>query len=146
MRPSSAHPGAGAPEGSPSLRLRFAAAREGGFTLVEVLVALVVTVAALTILVQGFISGGRASVVAQSATRAALVAQRVVVDLETAALPLDRGESGAFQDEPDFAWQTDSVADEPGLVLVTVTVRWIERNQERAYVLTRLMRQRTATP
>ena len=32
-----------------------------GFTLVEVLVALVVTVAALTILAQGFTTGARAS-------------------------------------------------------------------------------------
>jgi prepilin-type N-terminal cleavage/methylation domain-containing protein len=117
-----------------------------GFTLVEVLVALVVTVAALTVLVQGFISGGRASVVAQHATRAALVGQRVIVELETGALPLDRGGQGVFPDEPDFAWRTESAADEPGLVLVTVTVGWIERNQERTYVLSRLMRERPAGP
>ena len=58
-----------------------------GFTLIEVLVALVVAVAAMALLSQGFTTGARASTTAQFATRAALLAQRVVTDFETGVLP-----------------------------------------------------------
>jgi len=51
-----------------------------GFTLIEVLVALVVAVAAMTLLSQGFSTGARASTSAQYATRAAILAQRVITD------------------------------------------------------------------
>ena len=50
--------------------------RKAGFTLIEVLVALVVAVAAMSLLAQGFTTGARASTTAQHATRAALLAQR----------------------------------------------------------------------
>lgn len=120
--------------------------REGGFTLIEVLVALVVTVAALTVLAQGFTTGGRASVGAQAATRAALVAQRVIAELETTALPLSQSNRGSYPEEPDFTYETRSEAGEPGLTLVTVTVRWNDREREQTYVLTRFMRERPPPP
>jgi prepilin-type N-terminal cleavage/methylation domain-containing protein len=118
----------------------------GGFTLVEVLVAMVVAVAAFSILAQGFTTGGHAAVAARSTTTAAGLAQRVLTDLESGVLAPDQSTSGDFDDEPDFAWSTTSAADEPGLRLITVTVKWTEQNQERTYVLTRLLRERTATP
>ncbi len=61
-----------------------------GFTLVEVLVALVVTVAALTILAQGFTTGARASTVSQNETRATLLAHQVLTDLELGELSIDQ--------------------------------------------------------
>lgn len=118
----------------------------GGFTLVEVLVALVVTVAGLLILAQGFTTGARASHVSQNATRAALLAQQVITDFETGALPLNRSHSGEFPDDPDFKFQTRSEPDATGLTLLRVTIKWDERRQERTYVLTRLMRERPAAP
>jgi prepilin-type N-terminal cleavage/methylation domain-containing protein len=123
--------------------LRRAAA---GFSLVEVLVALVVTVAALSIISQGLMTGGRASLVAQNATTAAMLAERIMTGLETGDLSLGGGDSKAFDDEPEFTYETQSVPDpdEPGLNFVTVTIVWKEREEDRTYVLGRLMRDKAA--
>lgn len=115
---------------------------ERGFTLVEVLVALVVTVAALTVLAQGFATGARASTGSQNATRAALLAQQVITDLETGELTLNQSHSGTFEEAPDFAYETRSETGDPGLTMITVTVAWEQRGEKRTYALTRLMRER----
>jgi len=120
--------------------------KRDGFTLVEVLVALVVAVAALTLLSQGFMTGARASTSSQFSTRAALLAQRVMTDFETGQLSLSSSQNGQFDDEPDFSFQSKSDTGEvTGLVKLTITVKWQERNQDRTFVLTRLMRERTTT-
>jgi prepilin-type N-terminal cleavage/methylation domain-containing protein len=117
-----------------------------GFTLIEVLVALVVAVAAMTLLSQGFSTGARASTTAQFATRAAILGQRVITDLETGAVSPDGNQSGAFEDEPDFAYETTSETGEvTGLNKLTVRVKWQERNQDREYVLVRLLRTGSGT-
>ncbi len=116
----------------------------GGFTLIEVLVALVVAVAAMALLAQGFTTGARQSVASQYATRAALLAQRVITDLETGYLPSDTNQNGTFDDEPDFTY--DTVSETPdfttvsNLMKVTVNIRWKERNADQAFVLVRLLR------
>lgn len=120
--------------------------RNRGFTLIEVLVAMVVAVAAFSVMAQGFALGGQASVTAQQTTRAAVLAQRILADLETGALASDRSANGDFDDEPDFRWEVESRADDPGLVQLTVTVRWSEHGRERTYALVRLWRERTAVP
>jgi len=120
--------------------------RQQGFTLIEVLVALVVAVAAMTLLSQGFSTGARASTTAQYATRAAILGQRVITDLETGAVSADGNQSGSFEDEPDFTYQTTSETGEvTGLNKLTVTVKWQERNQDREYVLVRLLRTGSGT-
>ena len=117
-----------------------------GFTLVEVLVALVVAVAAMTLLSQGFMTGARASTSSQFSTRAAILAQRVLTDFETGQLSAGSGQNGSFDDEPDFSFESKSETGEvAGLVKLTITVKWQERNQDRTYVLTRLLRERTTT-
>lgn len=114
-----------------------------GFTLVEVLVALVVAVAAMTLLAQGFMTGARASTSSQSATRAALVAQRALTDFETGQLSMSSSQNGTFSDEPDFSFETKSDTGEvAGLTKLTITVKWKERNQDRTFVLTRLLKER----
>lgn len=115
-----------------------------GFTLVEVLVALVVTVAGLGLIAQGLTTGARASVISQNATRAAMLAQRVITGLETLEIPLDSSQAKPFEDEPDFSYETHSEPDEPGLYFVTVTIKWRERELDRTYVLARLMRDKAA--
>ena len=117
--------------------------RAAGFTLIEVLVAMVVAVAAFSILAQGFAAGGRASVSARNTTRASAVAQRVLAELEVGVRAADRSDRGAYEDEPDFAWETVVETDEPGLRLLTIHVRWDERGQERTYSLARLLREKT---
>jgi prepilin-type N-terminal cleavage/methylation domain-containing protein len=117
-----------------------------GFTLIEVLVALVVAVAAMTLLSQGFSTGARASTTAQFATRAAILGQRVITDLETGAVSPDGNQSGSFEDEPDFTYETTSETGEvTGLNKLTVRVKWKERNLDREYVLVRLLRTGSGT-
>jgi len=117
-----------------------------GFTLVEVLVALVVAVAALTLLSQGFMTGARASTTSQYATRAALLAQRVLTEFETGALSAASTQSGAFDDDPDFSYETQfSTGEVTGLTKITIIVKWKERNDDRTYELVRLLRDRSTT-
>jgi len=121
----------------------------GGFTLIEVLVALVVAVAAMALLAQGFTTGARQSVASQYATRAALLAQRVVTDLETGTLPSDTNQNGTFDDEPDFTYDTLSETPDfttvSNLMKVTVNIRWKERNVDQTFVLVRLLRTGSTT-
>jgi len=120
--------------------------RRQGFTLIEVLVALVVAVAALSLISQGFMTGARASTTSQYATRAALHAQRVLTDFETGALTAGSTQSGAFNDDPDFSYETQfSTGEVTGLTKITIIVRWKERNDDRKYELVRLLRDRTST-
>jgi prepilin-type N-terminal cleavage/methylation domain-containing protein len=117
-----------------------------GFTLIEVLVAMVVAVAAFSVIAQGFTTGGHAAAASQASTQAVVLAQRVLADLEAGAIAADQSTSGDFSDAPDYKYSTSSAADEPGLRHVTVKVTWTEQAQERTYVLTRLLRERTRTP
>jgi prepilin-type N-terminal cleavage/methylation domain-containing protein len=126
--------------------------RRRGFTLIEVLVALVVAVAAMTLLAQGFSIGARASVNSQFVTRAALLSQRVITDFETGQLPLTGNQSGTFDDEPDFTYETVSdpaststTGTVTGLTQLTVTIKWQERNTDRTFVVVRLMKDRPST-
>ncbi len=117
-----------------------------GFTLIEVLVALVVAVAAMALLSQGFTTGARASTVSQYTTRAALLGQRVITDFETGRLSLGSSQSGVFDDEPDFKFEaTSQTGSLTGLNQLTVTIRWQERNQDRSYEVVRLMKDRPTT-
>jgi len=117
-----------------------------GFTLVEVLVALVVAVAALSLISQGFMTGARASTTSQYATRAALHAQRVLTEFETGALSPGSTQSGTFDDDPDFSYETRfSTGEVTGLTKLTIVVKWKERNDDRKYELVRLLRDRTTT-
>lgn len=116
---------------------------EGGFTLVEVLVALVVMVSALTILAQGFTSGGAASVTSQNRTKAVWLAEEKMADLEAGILPLNLGQSSSYTDLPDWRWDVKSDSSTTtDLYQMTVTITWKERGQDRTYHLVRLMRER----
>lgn len=119
---------------------------ERGFTLIEVLVALVVAVAAMSLLSQGFTTGARASTTSQYATRAAILAQRVITDFETVALSPTSSQSGRFEDDADFSFETKSdTGDVTNLTKLTITIRWQERNVDQSYVLVRLLRSGSAT-
>lgn len=131
--------------------------RSEGFTLIEVLVAMVVTVAAVAILAQGFSTGARASLVSEKTMRAALLAQRVITDFELGVLDLSSNQGGSFDDEPDFSYEARSDVPVPsgttsdginyttGLTQLTVDIKWDDRGRERTYSVTRLMRARPTT-
>ena len=75
-----------------------------------------------------------------------MLSQQVMSDLEAGVLAADKSTSGSFPEDADYTYTTSSAADEPGLRLITVTIKWKEQEQDRTYVLTRLFRERTRTP
>ncbi len=117
--------------------------RAAGVTLVEVLAAMVVAVAAITLMAQGFSAGARASTVSQNLTRAALLAERVLADFESGELSLNRSQSPTFEDAEEFTCETVSESYATGVTHLTVWIKWEERGQERTYVVDRLMRERS---
>jgi prepilin-type N-terminal cleavage/methylation domain-containing protein len=123
--------------------------RHSGFTLVEVLVALVVTVSAVAILAQGFAAAGSASVASQYRTRAVWLAAEKMADMEAGVYATNAPQAGVFDSsdprtpQGQWRWEIASEAStSTGLYQVTVSVFWIERSEERSYHLARLMRER----
>jgi general secretion pathway protein I len=116
-----------------------------GFTLIEVLVALVVVTAGLTIIAQGFLSGGRASVISQNRSIAAMLAESKMAEVEAGIISTTTTASGTFEPErPDFSWtvETESTTT-TGLSKITLTITWKERDQDVTFVLARLLRSRS---
>lgn len=105
-----------------------ALSKNGGFTLVEVLLALVIVGASILIISQGLASSSRASAVSQETTAAAQLAAQKMAEVEAGAIDYSRGSSGTV--EP-FTWQvipgTSSATD---LFLVTVKITWKEYSYE----------------
>lgn len=119
----------------------------GGFTLIEVLVALVVVTAGLTIIAQGFLTGGRASVASQNETVAAMLAESKMAEVEAGIVSTQSSASGTFEPErPDFSWSLEpETTTTTGLAKITLTVTWKERSEERTFALVRLMKERTTS-
>jgi general secretion pathway protein I len=117
-----------------------------GFTLIEVLVALVVVTAGLTVIAQGFLTGGRASVASQHRSIAAMLAESKMAEVEAGIVSTTTSASGTFEPErPDFTWTLEPESTTvTGLNKITLTVLWKERGEETAFALTRLMMERTS--
>ena len=70
----------------------------------------------------------------------------MITDFETGALSLTSSQSGKFDDDPDFSYETKSdTGDVQGITRLTVTIRWQERNVDQSFALVRLMRSASAT-
>lgn len=115
--------------------------RDRGFTLVEVVAALVITGVVVTMVAQGFTNGARAVSVSRDRTRAALIARNVLTDVETGSLPYDRGEPrGPSEEEKGYDVEVLSeTTDVDRLYLVTVNVFWQEGAREHSCSLTRYL-------
>ncbi|MHC4606102.1 MAG: prepilin-type N-terminal cleavage/methylation domain-containing protein [Planctomycetota bacterium] len=115
--------------------------RQCGFTLVEVLLSLVVTVVAVVMIAQGFTLGGSASVSSQKLTRAVWLAQMKMVELETGETAVNMGDEGDFSpDHPEFKYSIESdFSEEISMYEVRITVSWEERSEEQTFTLTRLL-------
>ena len=121
--------------------------RRRGFTLTEVLVALVVLTSAILILTQGFMLGGRASGSSQKLTQAALLADAKMAELEAGLAAFNAATRDTFTAEgfPDYSYELlPESTTTAGLTQITLTVTWKEREQERTFALVRLLRERTA--
>ena len=115
-----------------------------GFTLLEVLVTLVIMGTVLAVVAQGFTWSGRATGEASQETTAAMLADQKMAELETGEASLLQGDSGEFEGFEGFSYEIETDADEEneGLYEVTVTVTYTNGEEDRSFVLRRLMRER----
>jgi general secretion pathway protein I len=114
-----------------------------GFTLVEVLVAMVITAAAIVLISQGFSVGVNASASSQQLTRAVMLAESKMAEFETGELPLTTAPSGDFKpDHPAFKFTTKIDTDSFEAYRVTVTITWNDRGTEQSYNLVRILTER----
>jgi Tfp pilus assembly protein PilV len=109
-------------------------------TLVEVLVAVVICGAALTLAAGGVASAVRADAYAARLTTAADHAELLLGRLECGALPLEDARGDFEEDgQPDLAWEvTVDTTDIEGLSAAQVTVRWEAQGQQRELSVERL--------
>ena len=122
-------------------------ASRAGFTLAEVLVAMVVLSSGLLIISQGFLTGGTASVRAQQLTIASNLADAKMAEIEAGIVPFTAGANGTFEleGEPDYSWTlTPESTATTGLTKLTLTVKWKERNEDCTFDLVRLITERKA--
>ena len=117
---------------------------DGGFTLIEVLVAFAIAALLLVPLLRIFSDGGGALTRADRAATAALWAQ-TVIEARSGEMPMAEGVEGG--DLPGgYHWQRtvtiysdDGMSIQPGSPLipyaVTLTVTWSERGRSRAVTL-----------
>jgi type II secretion system protein I len=112
--------------------------RSKGFTLIEVLLAVVIVGLAFVILSQGMGGAAQASSISQKRTRAIFLASQKMVEVETGALdPARQNDQGNFP-EPDEHYSylmTAETTTQTDVYKVTVTVKW----EDSEITLTRLI-------
>ena len=115
-----------------------------GFTLLEVLVTLVILGTVLAVVAQGFTWSGRATGEAAQESLAVMLADMKISELETGEISLMQGDSGDFEEYENFRYEIETDADEEneGLYSVSVSIFYKEGEEERSYILHRLIRER----
>tara|TARA_B100001964_G_C13912181_1_gene456421 strand:- start:288 stop:659 length:372 start_codon:yes stop_codon:yes gene_type:complete len=115
-----------------------------GFTLLEVLVTLVILGTVLAVVAQGFTWSGRATGEAAQESLAVMLADMKISELETGEISLMQGDSGDFEEYENFRYEIETDADEEneGLYSVSVSIFYKEGEEDRSYVLHRLIRER----
>lgn len=120
------------------------AERQGGFSLLELLVAFTILATVITVLLQIFAGGLRNLKVGDDYASAVAVAEARLAELGRVA-PIVEGEAEGSQD--GYRWHLSvrpwdklvaPVTGEPVLFEVRVTVRWQEANTERTLTLASL--------
>lgn len=119
-------------------------AQEGvrGFTLLEVIVSLVIVVAAVAVIAQGFSAGSQAAYFAEAETTATMLASEKMAQVETGEISLTTGDRGTFQDHEQFRYEVTVTSTTTGLYEVKVEVFYTDGFEERSIALHRLMRER----
>lgn len=107
-----------------------------GFTLIEIVVALAILSLALPVLLRSFTEASKGQALAENRTTALYLLKFRLAAIEAEGYPDIGEEDGEFGEDSRFRWHSDvqDVESEEieGLRLVTVTVTWQERGQERA--------------
>lgn len=121
--------------------------RSDGFTLVEVLCALVILTSAIILIAQGFSTGIRGTELAQRTTIAEMLAEDIIGRLEAGEIAVNKDSEGDFA--PDFerySWSTTSTtAGLPGLYQIMLRITWTDRGEPRDFLVARLINEREQT-
>lgn len=112
-----------------------------GFTLLEVIVAMVIVVVGLVLISQAFSIGLRAVRVSDKATVARFLAEQKITELEILAFTTIQSATGDFgTDYPGYTWQQEVVTTNlANLIQVNLTIAWTEDNATRTLVITKLI-------
>ena len=115
--------------------------RRSGFTLIEVLLAMVISVVAFTIIAQAMAAAHRGVVVSERRSVAALLAGRRIAEMEGGDLSLTESvQAAACPEDERYSWSMDAQGSGE-LREVTLRVTWTETGQELVRVM-RLIRKR----
>ena len=124
--------------------MRLGDPRRGGFTLIEILCALVIFSVAIVAFVQAM--GATVSVQADliGRTRASMLAENILEEIQLSGIVEEDSSSGQFEGgDADYGWSTDTVeTDIDGLFEITVTVTWDQGLRPGEYTLVTMMRNR----
>ena len=114
---------------------RRSAENKNGFTLIEIVVALAILSLALPTLLRSFTEAAKGQALAENRTTALYLLKFRLAAIETEGYPDIGEEEGEFGEDSRFRWHSDVQdveSDEiEGLRLVTVTITWQERGEER---------------
>jgi type II secretory pathway pseudopilin PulG len=104
----------------------------GGFTLAEVLAAMLFMAIVIPVAVQGLMIANRAGVVAERKSVAARLADSLLTEMVLADAWQDAEDDGDFgEDYPDYAWKLTSDAwEEDTMLLLTVEVFYAAQGRQ----------------
>ncbi|MFT3787656.1 MAG: type II secretion system protein [Tepidisphaeraceae bacterium] len=126
--------------------MKRASNRSCGFTLPEVLAALVFIGIVLPVVMRGVTVALQASGAAKHRVEAAQLAKQKIDEFLIVRDPSTFTAVGDFGDTwPGYAWQSTSLIDSDGLYEITVTVTWVEQTNEKSYVMSTLVYPSTVT-
>lgn len=115
--------------------------KRSGFTLIEVLLAMVISVVGLTIIAQAMAAANRGVVVSERRSVAAFLAARRIAEMENGDLSLTESvQAAACPEDARYSWSMDAQGSGE-LREVTLRVTWTETEQELVRVM-RLIRKR----
>jgi general secretion pathway protein I len=107
-----------------------AAGAAGGFTLIEVLVALGILATSLVVLLENVSSSIRLSAISRDLTVAAMIARDKMTEIELDGKYVIGNEEGDFEDRYPGFWWTTAVQEGlfPGVLQVDLTIFWGEKD------------------
>jgi len=110
---------------------------EAGFTLVEMIVAMVLLAAGITAALGGVSSVIETQRLSEEYTKAALLAQSILTEVEQVDGLIEGTDQGDFGEQyPGWRWEREVVeAESEGLLQVTVVVYWTSGRRERSFSL-----------
>jgi general secretion pathway protein I len=116
-----------------------------GFTLIEILVSLAVLAVALPPLLSAFSQAGNQSASSENETTAINLLKYKMAEIEMAGYPEGTGEDeGEFGEGSRFRWTSRiENTDTEGLLLISVTVNWLERGRNKSMTMNTYIADRT---